>query len=132
MGNSSNNICIPEISDEELRQRADRIKPLVRKDGILFFITEPNLRGSAFIRSPELAGRAPEMCEVARITTYHTYGYPGLFKPSVAEVLAQIPGDILANVSAFEVAGPADVDDLNREPEALRAGFHVAETILYA
>lgn len=72
------------------------------------------------------------MREVSRINTYHTYGHPAMFKPSIAEVLAQIPDDLLGSVSAFEVSGPGHVDDINREREARDAGFHVAETILYA
>ena len=133
MPNSNiNHIAIPEISDEALRQRADKIKALVHQDGALHFIQEPNLRETAFMWDPILTDKAPKMREVARITTYHTFGHPALFKPSIAEVLAQIPEDVVDKVSAFKVLGPDDVDDLNNENEALNAGYHVAVTILYA
>lgn len=68
---------------------------------------------------------------LTEIRTLHTYGSPCFFKPSVAEVLAQIPDDMLEGVVAFETRGPSDVADMNRESEALNAGFHVARTRLY-
>ena len=50
----------------------------------------------------------------------------------VAEVLKQIPEDILNQVIAFEIIGqPETADDLNKEQEALNAGYHVATTRLY-
>mgnify|MGYP005841829801 CR=1 FL=1 len=133
MSNSSNNpIGIPEISDEELRRRADKIKPLVYRDGALHFIQEPNLRGTAFMWDPALNGKAPEMREVARITTYHAYGYPA-FLPTIAEVLTQIPENLVGSITAFEVYGlGAHTNDLHMERKARNAGFLVAETILYA
>ena len=71
------------------------------------------------------------MKEVARIRTLHTYAYYGFFKPSIAEVLAQIPSHLVDSVIAFETKGPGDADDLNDDRSALNAGFHAATTILY-
>lgn len=57
--------------------------------------------------------------------------YYGIFKPSIAEVLAQIPEELIEQTVAFETIGPADADALNKERDALNAGFHVATTRLY-
>jgi hypothetical protein len=55
-----------------------------------------------------------------------------MFKPSIAEVLAQIPEEHLEQVLAFEIVdSPNNVDDLNAEREALNAGYHIATTRLY-
>jgi len=40
---------------------------------------------------------------LAVITTIHTFGAPALFKPSMAEVLAQIPANMVDEVVAFEI-----------------------------
>lgn len=37
----------------------------------------------------------------------HGYGYYGLFKPSVGEVIRQIPKDLLEKVVAFEIIAGA-------------------------
>ena len=76
--------------------------------------------------------KADSLKALGTIATLHAWGYYGVFKPSIAEVLAQIPAGYLDEVVAFEVAGPKDAEDLNREKEALDAGFHVARTTLYA
>ena len=72
-----------------------------------------------------------ELEEIRRIRTYHSWGHYSMFKPSVAEVFAQIPRELRGTVGAFLVIGPEDAAALNREQKALDAGYHVAETILY-
>ena len=41
------------------------------------------------------------------IKMLHGYGYYGLFKPSVGEVIRQIPKDLLEKVVAFEIIAGA-------------------------
>jgi hypothetical protein len=66
------------------------------------------------------------------ITTHHPYGYYGSFKPSIAQVLQQIPREHLDKVVAFEIVKfPKTVDDLDPESEILNSGYHVATTRLY-
>jgi hypothetical protein len=70
---------------------------------------------------------------ICQITTHHSWGHYSLFKPSIAEVLAQIPAEHLNQVVAFEiVVKPETAEDLNKDLEALNAGYHVATTRLYA
>lgn len=122
---------IPKIAPKRITELLKQIRPCVRRDDKLHFIQPVDPRKVAFTWDPKLAGEAPEMPIIGKIRTLHTYGYHGFFKPSIAEVLAQIPEDLLPNVGAFETNGPETASDLDREREALHAGFHVAETILY-
>lgn len=112
---------IPEISDERLAQLHARIKPVVRgarrsngaawHDG-LFYIQDVDLRGESFTWDPTLTESAEGLRELARIETTHTCGYYGFFKPSIAEVLAQIPVEFLDRCVAYE-CGVGDLDTSN-------------------
>lgn len=127
---------IPKITDEELSSRAERIKPVVREQrklsgDVLYYIKPVDLKTVAFTWDAKPDKRAKGLKPIATITTYHTYGYYGFFKPSIAEVLAQIPEQYLKDVVAFETNGPDTVQDLNRHQTELDDGYHVAQTILY-
>ena len=58
------------------------------------YIKPVDLFGIAYTWDPKPAGKAKDVKPLCDITTYHTYGYYGFFKPSIAEVLAQIPASI--------------------------------------
>jgi hypothetical protein len=127
---------IPKISNEELAELAKRIRPIVRKASDinrLFFIKpDPDLRGLSYLWDVKYEEEATGLFEFATITTFHTYGYHGFFKPSVAEVIAQIPPEFRDRVVAFEITNrPFSAEDLNKERVALNQGFHVAVTALY-
>ena len=62
---------------------------------------------------------------IAEFPCYHTYGYPGLFKPSIAEVLQQFPDDVLEKANAFYmISYPENASDLNLQSEIVNAGCH--------
>ena len=124
---------IPKISDEELNDLFTHIKPVIDFYGKGKRYIEPvDLRGTAFIWDPEPAEKAKGLKMLRDIRTYHSYAYYGLFKPSIAEVIAQIPKELLDQVIAFEIIKkPETADDMNGELEALNAGYHVATTRLY-
>ena len=126
---------IPEISDELLEELNGKIEPVVRNEqGQLFYMCDldlESLRNTSFIWSPELVEPAHDLLKVAEIKTLHTYGYYGMFKASVAQVLSQIPIGFIDKICAYEVIGPNDASDLAKEQDALNAGFHVATTVLY-
>lgn len=127
-------VWIPKVPEERIRALAERIKPVVRRPRSrdLHYIVPVDLFHVAYTWDPKLAEKATDLKAVCDITTYHTYGYHGFFKPSIAEVLAQIPEEYLDRVVAFEIVeSPNTADDLNREREALNAGYHVAKTRLY-
>lgn len=120
---------IPEISDDELERWVRTIRPLVRKDEVPWEI-EPlsggALRRTAFPWAPDFIAPAEDLTEIARLQTIHTYGAPAFFKPSVAEVIAQIPAHLRHRVTAF-MLDTNDVDIVLIEGE----GYHLTETILY-
>lgn len=134
---------IPEVSKALIQERAYRIKPVVRfrrrggewvhsVEGKLHYIEPVDLFHTSFIWDPKPTTRASGLAPLGVTRTYHTYGYHGIFKPSIAEVLAQIPPEFLDRVVAFEIIDqPQTTDDLNRERVALDAGYHVATTRLY-
>ena len=125
-------VWIPEISDERLAELVERIKPTCRFNGELRHIEPVDPRRVAYTWDPKPAEVAEGLELLADVRTYHSYGAPNMFKPSIAEVLAQIPEEHLSQVVAFEIVkSPHDVHDLNKEREALNAGYHVATTRLY-
>ena len=126
---------IPKISDKKLNELYERIRPVIRyaevkyggkthyekhSEGDLYYIKKVDPRGVAFTWSPEPDEKASGLVEMTDITTYHSYGYHGFFKPSVAEVLAQIPEKYLDDVVAFQTGGASIAGD-----------YHSATTILY-
>lgn len=126
---------IPKITNAELSELAARIKPVVRdekRNNLPFYIeVDPDLRGTSYLWDYKFTEEAKDLFEFATIRTLHTYGYYGMFKPSVAEVLAQIPPEYRDRVVAFEITQrPVNSDDLFREQEAVNQGFHVAVTAL--
>lgn len=132
----------PTIDDVELLAMAERIKPLVMRDGELWHIQPVDLRRIAYTWDPTVTHKAEGLVPFAEIKTLHKFSYHGFFKPSVAEVLACIRvadlnaktmGDAIhGKAVAFHISsGPENADDLNREQEALNAGLHVATTTLY-
>lgn len=134
---------IPEVPKGRVQELAERIKPVVRfalgekglfrsSEGHLYYIKPVDLFGIAYMWSPKPEEKVVGLKPLCDITTYHIYAYYGFFKPTIAEVLAQIPAEYLDKVVAFEIVeGPETADDLNREPEAFNAGYHVAITRLY-
>jgi hypothetical protein len=125
-----NKYSIPEISDELIGKLGKKLTPLVRKGEKLFRVAKCDPRESSFSWGDKQK-RVRYLEEVGRFQTLHTYGFYGFFKPSVSEVFAQLPEDYDQEAEFFEVDGPDTASDLNAEREALDAGFHVAETILY-
>jgi hypothetical protein len=72
--------------------------------------------------------------EFAVIHTYHTFGAPVFFKPSFAEVLAQIPDRYLDKVVAVEICTQKDDYFVSYQPldsEDPTTTLHKAYTILY-
>jgi hypothetical protein len=125
-------VWIPTITDDELAKLAGRIKPVVLSEGKPHYIKPVDLRKVAFTWAPSPVKVATGLKPLADIRTYHTYGYYGFFKPSIAEVIAQIPKKHLRRAVAFEIVkAPETAEDLRRQWKAVNAGYHVATTRLY-
>ncbi len=72
------------------------------------------------------------LCEIATIQTLHRFGFHGFFKPSIEEVVAQLPGRLVGKVDAFLVEGPVTLVDVMRDAEVYAdRGYHLAATRLY-
>lgn len=123
---------IPKLTNERLAELQATIKPVIRDGKDLWYIEDVDPRNIAFTWDPKPTEKATGLKLLCTARTLHTYGYHGFFKPSIAEVLAQVPADLVDKAVAFEVNGPGTADDLNQEKEALDAGFHVAQTSFYA
>lgn len=124
---------IPEITEERLKELAKRIRPVVRnRNNALAYIKPCDLRKVAFTWDPKITRKADNLVKHATIKTLHTWAYYGMFKPSIAEVLAQIPEDLIEDTVAFETIGPQDANDLNNQRDAVNEGFHIATTRLYS
>lgn len=91
-----------EISDEELEFRMRKMKPAFMVDGKLTFMVVPHPRDVSFTWEMIPLETAVRWREAGRIETHHRCGYIGLFKPSIAEVLAQVPSYLLEQANAFE------------------------------
>lgn len=136
-------VWIPRLADDYIRGLAERIRPLVRfvqgedklvesREGDPYTIEPKHIFNMAYNWDPKPVERiTEELVPLRDITTYHAYGYYQFFKPSVAEVLAQIPEDLVDRVAYFEIVWePETAADLRGE--AVKAGFHEARTRLYA
>jgi hypothetical protein len=114
---------IPKITDERLTELLIRIKVVHHFEKELYYIKPVDPRRIAFTWDPIKDGEAKGLKILKQIYTYHDYGHPALFKPSIAEVLAQIPEDVIDEVVAFETQY-VDFDEGN--------DCHIACTILYS
>jgi len=138
---------IPKISNERLAELSARIKPVVRfnhkarelppkdgwnlsdlvpdkHDGLLYFVEDSYPRDNLFTWEPEPTHQAEDLKEFDAILTWHTWAYYGFFKPTIAEVLAQIPEQLLDKVVAFQTLASVEIDNIVGD-------YHVAITILY-
>lgn len=137
-------ISIPDVPKERIEELARRIRPVMRfartaktcgrldlnPGGNFYYLKPVDLFRIAFTwpGTPKADVRAPRLQKLRTIKTYHAWDYYGFFKPTIAEVLAQIPEDILDEVIAFELEPPADP----LEPwDIVQYGHHVAETTFY-
>lgn len=120
-------MSIPEISNELLFELASRIRPVkMGNDNQLHVvpIANENLRDHSFVWADVSQEPVVDLVAIETITTLHTYGYIGLFKPSAAEVLAQLPERLRKVATAFTSV-------YTDEPEHERHGFHAARTTVY-
>ena len=123
---------IPFISEDLLQGRAARIKPLVRKKGVLYDIEPVDLRNMSFIWDPKFTTKASVILNDTRwVTTYHSWGYYGMFKPSIAEVLCQLSDYILAwGPDAFELTHVPEPLLMNPDEDCID-GYHRANVQLF-
>ena len=126
---------IPKLTNTELEALYEKIRPLVRgKDGNAYPIERVDLRKVSFTWDPKLLKEPiTALHSLGEFRCLHTYGYYGLFKPSIDEVLSQIPANLVDAATYFEIVKqPGNQADLGEEQEALNAGFHVSTVRVYS
>ena len=103
---------IKKLPDERIAHLLERIMPVKTVDGVMYTISPTvtedggpvTLWNTAFMWSPKLQEPVcGPLYELALIETHHTCGYIMMFKPSLGEVISQIPEHLLADVTHFEV-----------------------------
>ena len=135
-------MSIPHITDEELIRRYLNIKPVAKIGEVQYWLREytlHELRHYPFFMSITLDKRKPVGEELSRhdyedFRCIHSYGKYGLFNPSIAEILAQIPEEPLKyfTIDAFEIIDdPTNSGNIKKFREAMERGFHFSIVRLY-
>lgn len=129
-------LSIPKISNKLLNELANQVQPLVRDEHAHLRTIHPvDLRNQSYLWDPNFAGDPipiEDLEVIGHFRCLHTYGYHGMFKPSVAEVLCQIPVSLMEGAAWFEIVEqPKTAEDLHLEEKALNEGFHVSTVAVY-
>jgi len=125
--------AVPQTTSADIKKLAKIFKPVKIKGDKAFLINCKDLENSFLWNAEEnLKPYKGDLFTLYKFHSVHSYGYQGMFKPSITEVLAQIPGIYhFLKEAYFETVGPEDANDLNMWIEHIHAGVHVATTTLY-
>lgn len=126
---------IPKMSTEEIARWYATIKPIVNGDTYLRELSAEELTNVAYTWLNEPTDYAEKvdfskLSVLEDVKMLHGWGYYGYFKPSVGEVIRQIPKEYLEKVVAFEIIDGAIAMNSTFKDE-LNAGFHVSIVRLY-
>ena len=130
---------IPEIDDNRLKELYQLLKPIVTIDEMKYLLREftlQELRNQSYIWNRHEDKRDvvdPNKLEtVDDFLCLHTWGYYGLFKPSIAEVLSQAPESIIEQANTFEIIeSPETREDVFKYKEVIDNGFHLSKVRAY-
>jgi hypothetical protein len=127
---------IPEMDQSEIVKWYQNISPIVKDSGksrYLRRLSDEELSKVAYTwlkkeSDYEDAVDYSNLEVLAELQMLHQCGWYGFFKPSVAEVIRQIPKEFLPQTVAFEIIHQKDLNDYKKE---VNAGFHVSTVRLY-
>lgn len=130
---------IPEIDDKRLKELYHLLKPIVTIDEMKYLLREftlQELRNQSYIWNRHEDKRDiidPNKLEtVDDFLCLHTWGYYGLFKPSIAEVLSQAPESVIEQANTFEIIeSPETREDVFKYKEVIDNGFHLSKVRAY-
>lgn len=130
---------IPEIDDKRLKELFQLLKPIVTIDEMKYLLREftlQELRNQSYIWNRHEDKRDvvdPNKLEtVDDFLCLHTWGYYGLFKPSIAEVLSQAPESVIEQANTFEIIeSPETREDVFKYKEVIDNGFHLSKVRAY-
>ena len=130
---------IPEIDDNRLKELYQLLKPIVTIDEMKYLLREftlQELRNQSYIWNRHEDKR--DVVDPSRLETVddflclHTWGYYGLFKPSIAEVLSQTPESVIEQANTFEIIeSPETREDVFKYKEVIDNGFHLSKVRAY-
>ena len=129
---------IPPMSNTEIAKLYKNIKPIVKNEGIHVYLrelTDEELTNKAYTWFDKPSDFAEpvdynQLSVLTDIKMLHKWGYYAFFKPSVGEVIRQIPKEYLEKTIAFEIIASA-IGINTVYSEELNAGFHVSIVRLY-
>lgn len=129
---------LPRISNERLKALLNQAGPvMLTETGEPVWMVKPDPRKTAYTWGPTRALRfRPKLVELGKLYTLHTWGYYGFFKPSMAEVLAEVdklPADVRDQVAAFHTKPRGEVEGTGNWRETMSAcgEYHVGVTTLW-
>lgn len=130
---------IPNMSNKDVANWYANIKPIVDNEGTPNYLRELKdyELGNAitFLQPTDYADKVDfsKLSVLGDVKMLHRYSYVGFFKPSVKEIISQIPSDMIEKVVAFEMIYTSDsIIDLNDIfNEEIHQGFHVSVVRLY-
>lgn len=129
---------IPKMSKKNIVKWYSTIKPIVQNKGTPTYLRElsdSELEDVSYTwlnKSTDYGEVADftKLSVLADVKMLHSFGYHGFFKPSVGEVIRQIPKEYLEKVIAFEIIDGGIGMNTTFKAE-LNAGFHVSIVRLY-
>lgn len=138
------NVSIPKISDKEMLKRYKHIKPVITLNGKLYYFREftlEEINGISYLWNSdkdvrgEVGKNELEVWKDHDFVCLHRYGHPIYFKPSIGEILSQIPECDIPYVRAFEIINSPQIsDDFYADSFttiAFNNGYHVSIVRLY-
>lgn len=128
------------LDDEKLTELNEKIMPLITKeDGKNYTCAEKfsiyDIKHTSYTWDKERFVEEVDfrkLTPIAQVEMLHTYGYYGLFKPTIAEVLSQIPKEYIDRTVAFKIIDrPMTSSDFSKHKKTFDDGFHTSVVELY-
>lgn len=117
---------IPDVPAARILELNKKLRPYVRRDALYEIVESTDLWGESYHWDPKLRWfKQTGLVQIGHFVSYHTYGYQGFFKPTVAEVLAQFPPELVEKACGYEIWN--DLDKIHILPD----GHHWATVIVY-
>ena len=139
--NIDNNLIpyIPEIDEKELRELYKKIKPITTINGRKYLLKHylmNSLRNTSYYwvqdRDKTRRIKDEDIKTIEEFICLHKFSICTDFKPSIAEILSQVPKHLIDEIDYFEIVEvPKDIYDVKRYPEAYENGYHLSRVRTY-
>lgn len=93
------------MTEQQIMERAKTLRPIAefeKKGGMRFWVDGGHIATQSYTWSIKPLKPTGYLKELGRVKTYHTYGHPSLFKPSVDECVKFCPFE---DATAFMIVG---------------------------